>query len=303
MLKKITSFLTLSALLLSTSLSFAADNKCLSDRTDPYSAGVTMPAGPYKGQCIDTQSKRASVILKYDETGILMANFRHQNKFWNAWIPANSVESVEFVFVDLDIKKLAAVGINVFHTFLRFHLKKDSPFILKSQFNPHNSQAVNAVDDVMISMNFMAPTGVTYNPIKGLDSDEYLSAIQISSVQDEFNLRFVTQKKNVYGIKLNMTADQAWRTFLTGLLHSQNKQYTVPYQTWNSNCTLEDFSILDQTLFSEYGKKVQPFQFLPWQIRDANFTPSLAALQERGLIKSASDVKLINAEFGYPKFP
>jgi hypothetical protein len=291
------------ALTLILSASFArASAACLADPNDAYSAGVEMPSGPHKGECIDTSSKRAVKILKHTEEGLWIANFRHQNKFWNAWIPANSVESMEFVIVDLDVRKLSFFGINIFHNHLRFHFKKNTPIQLYSQFSPRN-QVTTTVNDVIISLNYMAPVDVDYNPIKGFDKDEYLSVLQVYSTQDEANARFVEQKVNVFGIKLNVTRDQAWRVFIAGVARSHKQQYAVPYDTWDSNCALEAFNILDQALGREYGVKVEPFRFSIFKFRDTNFVPALKALQQRRLIKDMKKVKLINTEFGYPRYP
>lgn len=289
-------------LVTSSSIAFSATNACIADIHDPYSKGVSMPSGPHEGQCIDTAAKRAVSILGHDRTGLLISNFRHENQFWNAWIPVHSVESVEFVIVDLDAKKLSSLGIDVFHNHLRFHIKKNSPILLKSQSTSGPTKQTT-VDDVIISLNYMAPKGVEYNPIKGLNSKQYLSALQVYSMHDEAYSRFVKQKKNVFAIKLNLNESQGWRTLLTGIIRSSNLQYSVPYQSWNSNCTLEVFNILDQTLFPYYSENVKPFEFSIWDIQDANFVPALEALKERNLINDFKDVYLVNKEFGFKRFP
>lgn len=299
MIRQITLALIFSLIALSAR---AASSSCYADTQDPYSAGVPMPAGPHRGECIDTSQKRAIRILKHTEQGLWIANFRYENKFWNAWIPADSVDSVDFVFVDLDVRKLSFFGINIFHNHLRFHFKKNKPLILRSQFQPQNEMEAR-VDDVIVSMNYMAPKGVDYNPIKGFDSSEYLSVLQVYAMSDEANTRFAQDQDNVFGVRLRLTEDQAWRVLMAGLGMSHKEQYAVPYDTWDSNCALAAFQILDQALIHDYGKKVKPFRFSLWKLRDTNFVPALKALKERSLIHEGDEVKLVNTEFGYPRFP
>lgn len=297
-MKKIAIF---AALFLTSSLALA-NGECVSDPKDVYSAGVKMPSGPYRGQCINTSGKRAIRILRDSTEGLKIANFRHKGKFWNAWIPKNSVEAVEFVFVDLNVQQVSRLGVNIFHNHLRLLFKKNHPITLTSQFSPRG-EVKATVRDVILSVNYMAPTGVEYSAIKGLNSKEYLSAIQLYSTADEAKARFVEQKVNAFTTRLSINERQAWYLLRTALLKSHNTQYSVPYQTWDANCATAAFDMLDYALYYDYGKRVKPFRFKIWNIRDTSVKPALNALIERGLIKDNRSIYLVNTQFGYPRYP
>lgn len=124
---------TVSAILLlsfALSLSAGAANvytqSCPVAANDPFATELRMPAGPYRGRCINsdhyrsvrslTPAELAAFNLNEDEDTMVLANFRHQGKFWLAEIPLKSIQRVEFQ--KMSLKR----GLPLYHGQLRYVL-------------------------------------------------------------------------------------------------------------------------------------------------------------------------------------
>ena len=264
---------------------------------------ATMTRGKYRGQCIDTSRKRAIRILDRTADTITIANYRKNGRFYKAIIPFNDVTQMSYVIVDLNAAPLnSIVHIHVSHTELRFHFDKGAGVELYDLDQPISGQSfVGTDEDFLVSLNYMAPKGVEYDPVKGFDEDLFASALQVLSLSEEVNIRFQRQEKfNVYKIALDIPSAQAAMVLKTALYFSNNVQYSVPYDSWNSNCTTLLFDILDKGL----GLKDQkPYRFSLLKAHDTGMIPAFRALGKRQLVHDDTQIQSVNTEFGYGLFP
>lgn len=260
-----------------------------------------MKAGKYKGQCIDTSGKRAVKILSQSSDSITILNFRKEGVFYKAVIPLNQVASLSYEVVDLNAKPVNFFSlINISHTEMRFRMKPGASIALYNNSAEDSGAPLATETDLIVSMNYMAPTGVGYDPVKGFDEDLYASVLQIFATQDEVKKRFTENKFNVYEIDLSITGEQAASVLREALMVSDRIQYGVAYDTWSSNCTTFLFDILDAGL---HLKNVKPYRFSPFIANDTGLAPGFKALSKRGLVAPTAAVELLNAEFGYDVFP
>ncbi len=260
-----------------------------------------MKAGKYKGQCIDTSGKRAVKIVGQSTDSLTVLNFRKAGVFYKAVIPLSEVGSLSYEVVDLDAKPVNFLSlINISHTEMRFKMRPGSVIKLYPN-NEHDGGApIETETDVMVSMNYMAPAGIPYDPVKGFNEDLYASVLQIFSTQDEVKKRFVETKANVYEIDLNISGEQAGAVMREAMMLSDRIQYTVAYDTWSSNCTTFLFDILDSGL---HLKGQKPYRFSAFIASDTGLKPAFKALVKRNLALESTKVELLNAEFGYGVFP
>jgi len=305
LLFKKTSFAVLTAALVSfcgaTVYSMNNDPACNSHPQDPYSPSLRMSKGRYQGQCMDTSGKRAVQVL--EERGndeMTVANFRQNGRFYTAVIPLQQIEKISYVIVDLNPHPINFLSLlNISHTELRFKFKADARIALTPQEPGSDSTRELAGNDLMVSFNYMAPAGVDYNPLKGFNADLYGSVLQSFSSQDEFKNRFTLKKINMYEVTLDTTPEQSASILKKALEMSSKAQYSIPYDTWSSNCTTYLFDILDAGMGF---KRQTPYRFKPWMVNDTGMIPALYALNERGLIHDQTVLRLLNSEFGYPRF-
>jgi len=271
---------------------------------DTISSTLTCPkmkAGKYKGQCIDTTGKRAVKILEHNPDSVTFLNFRKQGVFYKAVIPLNQVESMSYLVVDLNAKPLNFLSIiNVSHNELRVRMKPGSFVGLFSNTEKDHGAVLATETDFVISMNYMAPAGVPYDPVKGFNEDLYGSVLQVFSTRDEVRQRFEISKLNVYEIDLTMAPSQAADVLQEALIMSDRAQYTIPYDSWTSNCTTMVFDLLDAGLFL---KNQKPYRFNPLIAYDTGLAPAFRALEKRKLVLPTTTVELLNTEFGYKIFP
>ncbi len=259
-----------------------------------------MKVGKFKDQCLDTSSKRALKVITWENDQTLsIQNFRKNGEFYQARIPLNHIEKVSYLVVDLDAKPLNKWGlINVSHTQLRLQLAPGAYIELTS--SNRNNLEVLYENDFIISVNYMAPKDVPYDPVKGFDETLYGSVMQMYATSEEAKVRFLEDQVNVYEIPLRMTKEQAGSLTLQAILTSSTAQYTTPYDSWSSNCTTAVFDLIDQALEL---KNQKPYRFKAWIFRDTGMIPAFKALGKRGLIDPQAKLTSMNREFGYPQFP
>lgn len=260
----------------------------------------TMKAGKYKGQCIDTSGKRAVKILSQSADSITILNFRKEGVFYKAVIPLDQVASLSYEVVDLNATPVNYFSlINISHTEMRFRMKPGHAVNLYANNAEDNGAPLASETDLIVSMNYMAPKGVSYDPVKGFNEDLYASVLQIFATQDEVKKRFTENKFNVYEIDLNVSGEQAGSVLRQAMMVSDRIQYGVAYDTWSSNCTTFLFDILDAGLYL----KAKPYRFSPLIANDTGLAPAFKALSKRQLVLDSTKVELLNAEFGYDIFP
>lgn len=149
-------------------------------------------------------------------------------------------------------------------------------------------------------MNYMAPKGINYNPVKGLDETLFASVIQVFSTSDEVKRRFTQSFLNVYKLPLNLKTTEIDKIISKAMNLSDKVQYSIPYDTWSSNCTNILFDLIDEGL---QIKNVPKFKLQVWWLKDTSLKPAIMAFHNRKLLNSDAKVSLMNEEFGFHLFP
>ncbi|MFM6927425.1 MAG: DUF4105 domain-containing protein [Bdellovibrio sp.] len=293
-MKTLTRFLTFTTLIMTllSPLVSSAD-ECL----------ATMTRGKYRGQCLDTSNKRAIRVLDRTSETITIANYKKNGRFYKAVIPFNDITRMSYVIVDLNASPLNSIAqVHVSHTELRFHFDKGASVELYALDQPISEQSFIGTDeDLLVSLNYLAPKGIPYDPVKGLDGDLFASALQVFSLSDEVNIRFQREEKsNVYEIALDISSVQAGLVLKTALFFSNNVQYSVPYDSWNSNCTTLLFDLVDAALRL---KDQKPYRFSILKAHDTGMIPAFRALGKRKLVHDNTSIESLNPKFGYGLFP
>jgi hypothetical protein len=264
--------------------------KCRLDKQDRYDFGPYMTKGPYAGQCMDTHSKRAAVILQDDLNTISFANFYHQGKFWTATLKKNAVTTAIF-----QIEQFAApMGIRAAHTQLRFITRADSPLLLTPQFSSAAESKPVTVRSFIISFEYIAPKNVEFNIILG-QFDQFNIVGRAVSFTSRSKEQVVDSGDTVRQYKLNLSAPNAAAIALNAIRRSNQEQFKFSYNTLDWDCTTEAFHIIDGSL--KYTSPVPEFH-VGYNPFDSIITPSLDALIQRGLIAvdDSSEIQTANSE-------
>lgn len=289
-------FVVLGCVVLAT-LTAHADPRCVADATDPYDPGYVMSKGKYQGQCMDASEERAPVILSEDQNQITFANFWHDGKFWLATVPLNGIERgifhTEYMSSDIPWIKPA-------HVQLRFVMKKDSGVILVPQAGKDQATSQQIINDLILSIEYMAPSGVDYDLIPG-EFKAFRIAYTFFSAQAL--TQFIHEDDvsgdgpdivNQYGLKLS--GPQLGAVFREAVHEGERYAYDHSYDTLIRNCATQLFKVLDSSLV--YQTKVKPFKISILSILDPVAKPSLKALQDRNILDTGLPLPTFNQEYG-----
>lgn len=263
---------------------------CRLDKTDSYDLGPVMTEGPYSGQCMNTQSRRAAIVISENAASITFANFIHNHKFWTATLKKDAIKTAIF-----QIEKFPApLGIRAAHTQLRFITRADAPLILQAQSPAHASDKPVEIRSFDISFEYIAPKGIDYNAIQG-QFDFFNNVGRIISFKSRSIEQVVDAGNTVRQFKMNLSPRNATAIALAGIRRSYQEQFKFSYNTIALNCTTETFAVLDAGL--RYTGPVPEFHVGINPI-DPIITPSLDALIQRGLINpdGSSEIQTANQE-------
>lgn len=274
----------------------AHDPSCQSGTGDRFEPSSKILIGPFKGQCIENNTKRALVILKQTNGGFDVANFRSEGRFYRTVIPFDAIEKAYYQWVDLKSGVANALGAKIAHTHLRLKLK--NPLVLLPQVAGQEA-AAKPVTEVIASFNYTAPAGVGYSPVKGFNSDYYGGVFQIYDIADEIRNRFVKDKLNVYQVELSLREEQKLILLDHIVRRSNNMQYGPRYNTWTASCTTFILDVIDGMLGrseeARFSNRLSdPFRGLVAPVRQA--------LLARGVLKEETPIESVNEEFGFDKF-
>lgn len=293
---KISIFVVCTSLILST-LTAHADPRCVIDSTDPYDPGVVMSKGKYQGQCMDASEERAAVILSEDSTQITFANFWHEGKFWIATVPLNGIDRGIFhtEYLESDIPMLKPA-----HVQMRFVMKNNFVVQLVPQAGKDKAVPPQTINDLLLSIEYMAPRGVEYDLIPGelkafkIAYTFFSAQAQVDFVKEDVAAGDGPDTLNQYELKLS--GEQLGAVFREAVHESFDYSYDHSYDTLIRNCATRLFNVLDLSLV--YQTKVKPFKITILNILDPVAKPSLKALQDRNILDTTVTLPTFNQEYG-----
>lgn len=266
---------------------------CPTNPKDPYDTGHLMQASRYRGECADIEKKRPAKILSEDDQFITFANLRHDDRWWTAQLPKKSVEKVTLAVRQLHLPPM----IQGAHAELRFILKKGAEMQLTAQSPEPGKPDHDTLNDVMWSMEYVAPPGVEYSAFVGI-LESYDAVDRIVSTRDQALDQIKSGRHPVQQWLLRLKSPQDGDLLLQkGIHQSQEMSYSQTYYTLSVNCNSALFQLLD--LLPDKTPGLAPYE-IHWYryLRDLN-DQYADDLQLRGLIASSTrepDLATLNDE-------
>lgn len=294
---------------------------CSCSTSDQYDPKARMPGGLFKGQCINSCEQRSVKIIKQDNNSLTIANFRHQQQFWIATIPLDSLEDVIYQTEEIFQSCPAC------HSQLRFRFRANNPVILKSQTTLGEREVT--VRDIVYSVEATGLPGMNFDPLSAL-LDFYGLSYRFISLEDRADRMINVDQHIVNQLRLVISNTEGRRLLQETAKQSDRIGMSRMYNLFDRNCTSELFRILDTTVSKKLPKTPQLFINLPsgdfisylmektvidWgtvlkksrpEIQKLNIILEQAkvpkdALQERGLLNSQSRMITLNEELNRTK--
>ena len=260
---------------------------CRQDPNDAFDPAATFAKGIFKGQCLDSSTRRAPVIESVDPGFIEAANFYDQGHFYHARIPRNSVSDVLFQIVPFDS---GMPGVTAAHAQLRF--KFSNPIQLRPQSSSGGESG--AISDVILSAAYMSPLGVGYNALQSRKRS-YNIVTRFMSSRARAVEEILADKSEVRQYRLSLSVSQQNQLLESALLQAAADGFSKNYNLLERNCSTVAFDAIDSVIPRNAG--VRPFRGSWWNIRDEVIGPTLSALKARSLISNSSQINPMNDEF------
>ncbi len=204
---------------------------CLETSKDQYAIGAQIPAGPFKGECLNLESQRNFKYLAQDQRYIKISNFFHDNKYWVARIPVGEVFKRVILQIEFFPPEVLAA-----HTQVRFDLKPGKYLRLDSQ----EGKEVKILSSFIISFEAVkVDSSPRFSLIKGLKNHFAMTA-RMFSLQESYKKIVLKQKHKNKQVVLDYNSKEQEDLFLYFLNRgSDNYQYKEMYNTFDNNCTTE----------------------------------------------------------------
>lgn len=264
--------------------------ECVQNRGDAYDWGWIVPVesrSPYRGQCIDTSVKRPAILISATRSGIRFANFQYRGRFYIAEIPPHAVQSIRFLIENF--KKVLGV-IQPAHTELRFILKKGQDAILTPQYGSGRRVRLR---DIVLSVDYMAPSGVAYSVLRGM-GEVYMNAYRFIDTRERA-LEAAGKKHVVRQYLLKVPERHLDETLWAGISLSNDRGLGDVYNTLSLNCTTEAFRIL----YYGMGLPVPRHPWRPGNLLNPVSSGAIKELRRMGLIDNHSEIESLNEDFGF----
>ena len=256
-----------------------APKGCTFDADDVYEPRSVFESGPWEGVCHDTQRRRPTgfvddeVAVRYQDVNnqYVLYNVFHEDGFWIAFVPYNSVKRVYF-----QLEYFPAV-IPAGHTQLR--LEYDRPVILYGQ-SGHLKGRIDQTRNLTLSIEAVTRVGDKYDLFKGAQ-EHFAIAYRVTSMEARFDSMITKQDHHVEQWRLNLTPTELEALLPHYVSISANHHLAFSYHTLFKNCTTEIIEILDGIGEYTWRERVQKFL-----VKVTEIYPNIvrAALIARGLL-------------------
>jgi hypothetical protein len=208
---------------------------------DPFEKPLRYIHGEFKGLCINSCSYRHTHLLQTIENGkyIVLTNLLHENEFWLAQIPIQSIQKVYILFEEF------LPGIN--HLAMEFTINKGTEIRLLSQRNKIEIPLRKKVlqDSIIISPEAAPPTGKTYSLWDGVIGNYALMNRALTQTQYMKMVKGTDHK--IRRLRVKLKPHEAQRLFVFGIRDSASV-YQNQYQLLFNNCATK---VIDSVLYSK----------------------------------------------------
>ena len=227
---------------------FAGPEPCKTEPNDPFAVEQRMPAGPYRGGCIDLRSDR-SVDWVYNKdlrrfgidskNSLVVANFRHANRFWIAVIPFERVVGLSYLNFSM-AKKLP-----ISHGEIRFLTRKTGrPIELIEQNLSKEPERMNLNEDFVFAEYAVRAQGhyEDFNVVHGMRGHYAVSYIFMSLSQSASGP--LASKITIKQYSLAALHSQSKLVMEIGLWLGHTYKMTQVYHSFTTSCLNSVFSVL-----------------------------------------------------------
>ncbi len=215
-----------------------------------------MPSGPYKGQKLNVEAKRAIAILNgselekqlaTDPKNWLIANVYHNKKFYLASIPKAAVENVMLLSEPM-------FGV-LMHSMLRFQFSEpvrllaEMPTVgdLAQGRMYHRLDEPIQLRDLMLSVEATSPHGIPeFSAVESFFNTRGL-VFRWMSLTGLGVSRLLSGQATILQFPLNLTAREKARALRNALIKSDETGMAGMYNTIKANCNQYCFRILERT--------------------------------------------------------
>ncbi len=274
-------------------LAVAAKFACPVDANDPYAVAAKVPAGKYKGMCLDIKTKRSVQILENNSAYMVVTNFYHDNRWWTARVPKDGIKDTIF---QIALFETSVPFIVAAHTQIRMIFDSQNPVVLVPQNLEDQKAGVSslALTDVVYSVEYIAPPGVSYSLLKGQFNKLGIVGRFLSMKSRAAEELKGDSKEIIKQIPLDLSSSEKSAFLENAMLQSERMGLKEMYNTVQKNCTTELFTILDDSI--KYSGRVQPFGIYIFDILNPIEKPSIKALTERRIIDKTRTLPTLNDE-------
>ncbi len=195
--------------------------------------------GRFAGQCVNSCKYRYPEVLKVseDKTTLLVSNVLHNNEFWIAQIPLESVKGVYILFEEF------APGIN--HVAFQFFFTDSVSVRLYSHKEKNSSGPRLLVNSLVVSPEAVLPKGNKYSLWDGFIGNYAL--MNRLMTYDAYAVMIKEVKHPLRRYRAKMKEFESKRLF-TKVITDAPSVYHNQYQLFFNNCAT---TVIDSTLFAK----------------------------------------------------
>lgn len=216
---------------------------CAKTPGDTYDPAWSLNFGTYRGSCIDNCKYRSLIVLSKSDQEVTIANVLHQEEYWTARVPIDSISESEVLFQNFtSMINHVALG---FHTFRRTGSHPEdlaaagvdsasahAGILLTPQSG--DLQRRVRVPGLVISAEGAPPSGKPYGLMDGL-LGRYAMTFRAASLpsyrQESAALGFPLKRFDT-----DLDAHESRRLFKLALETSANESFKTVYQLFYNNC-------------------------------------------------------------------
>jgi hypothetical protein len=232
---------------------------------DPFEPNdAVFKKGPHAGELIDISYKRSVHVLSTEEAApykpapgeLLIANFRHDGRFWIARVPADAVEEVIFQVEHFPNGKPLEVGS---HNQLRFVMKPGRELTLVPQVPGDSSAPVKLRDFIYSAEAIHAEGAKPFDPASAGDLlkgtfGEYGMVYRAVSVEEKLGAMIDGEGRPhpIEQHRLKLEDADRQKLLRAFLADGSEAGLSRTFNTMTRNCTTELVHVFDAEL--DYGR-------------------------------------------------
>lgn len=234
------------------------------------------------GGCIDQSRYRAVLPVTergkaaYGMTGTVFANVRHEDRYYLASIPVESVRGLVF---QIPVFSIPALGPRRSHVQILASFAE--PVVLAPQFPANPAQRLTTRELVFSADSVGVTNGARFHPTRNFDGSLLLVNTVATREARLFDLFVEARADTVEQYRLRVTPAESAAYVRTFLRNAEVRRATRQYALDHRNCTTSQFEVLDRVL--DYPSEVRERMG-----RGTPFDPQTApdALRKRNLVEA-----------------